>query len=98
MRVLEKLGVAAELLGEECSFLWPELEYPVAADPVDVLQDGARLLARLVLGVLASDRRALEVERLVDVAVRWEEVVLVQGSRKVSRSLSELSAKAGGAP
>ena len=72
VRTLQELCVAPELLSEERSLLRPELERPVAADPIDVLEDGTRFLACLILGVLAADRRALQVKGLVDIAVRRE--------------------------
>jgi hypothetical protein len=75
VQVLEELGVAAELLGEERAALGPDLELLAAVDPVEVLEHRARVLGRPRLGVLAPDGAALEVVRLVHVLVRREKVV-----------------------
>lgn len=59
--LLEEVRVTPELLGEQRTLLRTELERFAAIDPVEVLQDRARVLRGLLLGVLAANGRALEV-------------------------------------
>lgn len=85
VHLLEKLGVSPQLLAQQRRLLGSEVERPVASNPVDVLEDGPLLIFGLLLGVLATSRRSLEVVRFVDVAVGREEVVLSEEERGSQR-------------
>lgn len=75
IQLLQQLRVAPDLLRKESALLRPELERFAAVDPVQVLQRGTRVLLCLLLRVLPANSRAFEVERLVNIAMRREEVV-----------------------
>ena len=72
---LEKLGVAAELLREERTFLGAEREFLATLDPIEVLKHRPRVFTSTVLGVYPTDCAALEIVCLVDILVSREEVV-----------------------
>ena len=50
-KLLEKLGVAAELFREERTLLRAELEFLAAVDPIEVFEHRTRVLACALLGV-----------------------------------------------
>ena len=50
-KLLEKLGVAAELFREERTLLRTELEFLAAVDPIEVFEYRARVLTGALLGV-----------------------------------------------
>lgn len=75
VEAIQKGDVALQLSLEERKLLRAELDLPVAVNPVEILENGALLLLGLLLGVLAPDGGAFEIIRLVDVSMRWEQVV-----------------------
>lgn len=75
MNLPEELCVAAQLLRKERALFGAEFEHFATIDPVEILQDRAWIGGSLGLRVFATYSAALEVERLVDVPVRGEEVV-----------------------
>jgi hypothetical protein len=67
LELLEELGVAAELLGEEGALFRTELELLVAIDPVEVLEHCPRILTCAPLRIYSTDGATLEVVGLMNV-------------------------------
>lgn len=73
--LLQQLSVPPNLLRQQGSFLRAQFESPAAMYPIQVLQHCSGVDRSPLLWVLSSDRTSLEVVRLVDITMRWEEVV-----------------------
>jgi len=75
VELLEKLGVATELLREEGSLLRTELEFLAAIDPIEVFKHRTRILASAVLGVQPTNSATFEVVGFVNIFMGREKVV-----------------------
>lgn len=72
---LQQLNILLELLEEKLLLLNPELEMSLSAEPVEVLQGCSRIRLQIFLLEVSANSRAFEVEGLVNVSVRGEDVV-----------------------
>lgn len=75
MELLQEFRISSELFSEQRALLWTELERLSPVDPIEILQNRTRILARLVLWILPTDGTSLQIIRLVDILVRREEIV-----------------------
>lgn len=73
--LLQQLNVSSDLLRQQSSLLRSQFKSPPAVDPVQVLQYRSRVRGSPFLWVLPSDGTSFKVVGLVDIAMRWEEVV-----------------------
>lgn len=73
--LLQQLSVPPNLLRQQGSFLRAQFQGPAAMYPIQILQHCSRVYRSPLFWVLSSDRTSLEVVRLVNITVRWEEVV-----------------------
>ena len=72
----QEFGIPFELFRQERPLLWPQLQSFASVDPVEVLKcDLVLFFGSFVLRVESPNSTALEVVCLVDVFVRWEQVV-----------------------
>lgn len=72
---LQELDVSPELRHEHLLFHRALLEMSFSSQPVEILHRRSRIPLQIFFTQIATDGRPLEVERLVDVSVRWEKIV-----------------------
>ncbi len=72
---LQQLHVAPHLRKEHLALSRAQLQVHAAPQPVKVFERGARIVGQVALREIPPYGRALQVERLVDVAMRRKQVV-----------------------
>ena len=71
----QELCIASQLLCQQCPLLRAELEHLAPVDPVEVFEHSSRVCSGFFLGVFPPDRAPLEIIRLVNIPMGWEQVV-----------------------
>jgi hypothetical protein len=74
-KLLEKLGVAAELFSEERTLLRTELEFLASINPIEVFEHRTRVLTGALLGVYSTNGATFEVVGLMNILMGWEKVI-----------------------
>ena len=64
-----------KLGNEKLPLVRSTLQLSVAPHPVQILEGGSRVLLQVRFAQVTADGGTLQIKRLVDIAVRWEEVV-----------------------
>ena len=75
IRLLQEFRIPSELLSQQRPLLWAQLQHIPAIDPIQVLQDRPRVPRSLLLRVLPPHRASLQIIRLVDIPMGWEQII-----------------------
>jgi len=71
----QQFCISSQLLRQQSSFLWSELQHLATVDPIQVLQDSPWVCSGLFLRILSSHSATLQVIRLMDIPMGREEIV-----------------------